>query len=310
MAEERPAVLAATQVAVVILARDKHIGRDGRRFPSPRAASATREGKATVMSAPVFSLQHGPAVGRSSPDRRSDNQERDLELLARIRRGDEGARDEMVLKYAPMARRVARQYYARSLDCEDLYQEGLIGLLNAVQEYRSSEAPILFSSFAYICISRRILNVVKHSNGLKEKILNDALSLSGSAGTEESRTLLDVLSADRSTSPEEVVEEKVSRQQLDGLLRAHLSDLEYTVVQLLVRGYSLSEIQREAGVNSKAADNARTRARAKIRRLLERYGSLYLSAPAAHQRIRRRRDLYSPVSPHAASLLECGNLMW
>ncbi|MGB4251208.1 MAG: sigma-70 family RNA polymerase sigma factor, partial [Limnochordia bacterium] len=90
-----------------------------------------------------------------------DNQAVDLELIRRVRAGEEGARESLVLKYIPMVKYIIRNYYSSFLDFEDLVQEGLIGLLSAIEEYKPERYDVKFSSFAYLCIIRRVYNVIK-----------------------------------------------------------------------------------------------------------------------------------------------------
>ena len=47
-----------------------------------------------------------------------------------------------------------------------------------------------------------------------------------------------------------------------------MSILEYTVLIFLVSGYTSQEIERELGVSSKVIDNARTRVKSKLSRIL------------------------------------------
>lgn len=223
------------------------------------------------------------------------NQERDLGLIYEIRQGDEEAREELVRKYIPMVKHIVRNHYASSLEFEDLLQEGLIGLLSAIDEYRP-EKQVKFSSFAYLCIIRKIYNVIKQTNGNKHKALNEAISLHAFINCEQNRTMLDFLVAsDTFADPLGAIEEKLTRQVLDAVLADHLSVLEYTVISLLVRGYSCSEIESTIGVNSKAVDNARTRVKLKLRRILAEHGSLL--SPKLPSKIRRREDLYMQIPP-------------
>ena len=222
------------------------------------------------------------------------NQERDLELIRRIRQGDSEAREELVQKYTPMVKHIVRNHYASFLEFEDLLQEGLIGLLSAIDEYRP-EKQVKFSSFAYICIIRKIYNVIKQTNGNKHRALNDAVSLHAFVNHEQTRTVLDsVICDDASADPLEAIEEKMTNQTLDAVLEDHLSVLEYTVINLFLRGYSSSEIESTIGVNSKAVDNARTRVRLKLRRILAEHGSLL--SPKLPAKIRRREDLYLQIA--------------
>lgn len=60
----------------------------------------------------------------------------DLELIARYQReGDESARDELVERTLPIARRLARRYQRGSEPLEDLVQVASVGLVKAVDRF-------------------------------------------------------------------------------------------------------------------------------------------------------------------------------
>lgn len=220
-----------------------------------------------------------------------DNQTIDLGLIARIREGDEEARDSLIAKYIPMVKYIIRNYYSAFLDFEDLMQEGLIGLLSAMDEYNSEEYDVKFSSFAYICIIRRVYNVIKLTTGNKHRLLNEAMSLQTPVGSDESRTILDLVAASiPQFDPEAVCEDKYVSEVIGLVLRNHLSILEYAVIIRLLKGYSAREIEEEMGVGLKVIDNARTRVKSKLRRLLDEHGSLL--SPQVPTNVRKREDLY------------------
>lgn len=218
------------------------------------------------------------------------NQERDLALLRRIRLDDPRGKEEMVQKYLPMVKHIVRKHYASFLEFDDLMQEGFIGLLAAIQEYKP-EYHVKFSSFAYICIIRKVYNAIKQSNGNKHRLLNNAISLYSYVNCDETRTIMDLVSDEESASdPVDMIEAKMVQQKISELLSSHLSLLEYKVVTLLLDGYTCSEIEKKIGVKAKVVDNARTRAKLKLRKLLKTYGSLL--SPSVPTKVRRRKDLY------------------
>jgi RNA polymerase sporulation-specific sigma factor len=220
----------------------------------------------------------------------NQNQEHDLALLEQIRLGDTHGKEEMILKYLPMVKHIARRHYAPFLEFEDLMQEGFIGLLSAIDEY-NSDYDIKFSSFAYICIIRKVYNVIKQCNGNKHKALNKALSFQAAVAGNDTRTILDLIPDDNASSdPVHIIETQTTNQDIDELLNAHLSLLEYSVVHLLLQGYACTEIERALGVKAKVVDNARTRVKMKLRRLLQMYGSLL--SPHIPTKVRHRTDLY------------------
>jgi RNA polymerase sporulation-specific sigma factor len=220
-----------------------------------------------------------------------DNQTIDLGLIDQLRAGGEEARDKLIVKYIPMVKYIIRNYYSSFLDFEDLLQEGLIGLLSAIDEYRPDEYDVKFSSFAYICIIRRVYNVIKLTTGNKHRLLNEATSLQSPIGSDESRSMLDLVAAGvPEFDPEEVFEEKYITEVIGTVLRNHLSLLEYAVIIRLLKGYSAREIEEEMGVGLKVIDNARTRVKSKIKRLLDEHGSLL--SPHVPTNVRKREDLY------------------
>lgn len=222
------------------------------------------------------------------------NQEADLYLISLIREGNPLAKEELVRKYVPMVKHIIRNYYASFLEFEDLLQEGLIGLLNAINEYKPEQYDVKFSSFAYICIIRKVYNIIKQSNGNKHKALNDAVSLYTYTNTDESRTFMDLIPTnDAKIDPETFVEQKVINASLNQVLRNHLSILEYTVIMLFLNGYTSSEIEEEIGIGAKAVDNARTRVKLKLRRIMNQYGSLL--SPKVPAQVRKREDLYLDI---------------
>jgi RNA polymerase sigma-B factor len=72
----------------------------------------------------------------------------DAELFARAREhGDARAREQIVERYMPLARRLARRYQRTEEPMEDLVQVASLGLLKAVDRFDSNRE-VVFSSYA------------------------------------------------------------------------------------------------------------------------------------------------------------------
>jgi RNA polymerase sigma-B factor len=69
------------------------------------------------------------------------------EAFARLHAGERGARDELVERFLPLVRHLARRYAHASEPFEDVVQAGCIGLLNAIDRYDPA-AGTAFSSYA------------------------------------------------------------------------------------------------------------------------------------------------------------------
>ena len=99
----------------------------------------------------------------------------DEDLVVAARNGDSQAMEALLLRYTSMVRSIARGYFLAGGDMEDLIQEGMIALYGAVKDYVFGS--MRFKSFAYLCVTRRILDAVKASGRLKNKPLNNYVSL-------------------------------------------------------------------------------------------------------------------------------------
>ena len=217
------------------------------------------------------------------------NQAKDLQLLTRIRfHEDDKAKEELVQKYLPMIRHILKHQNTPYRDFEDFFQEGAIGLLKAIDEYDPENYHIKFSTFAYICILRRVYNTIKQSFSKKSCFSAHLLSLNATINEEDSRTLIESL-ADDEAEPFSLVEAEWISEQIAQVMEAYLSPVECKVVQQILVGSALTDIQKTLGLSSKVIDNARTRARIKLKKVLLRYGSLLNQQ--IPMKTRKRKDL-------------------
>lgn len=227
------------------------------------------------------------------------NQENDLRLIKRFRlEHDFCSREELVTKYLPMIWHILKNYPIPLMDLDDYFQEGAIGLLKAVEQYDPEHFSIKFSSFAYICILRRIFNAFRSSSGKKGALRVKMLSLNSFINPEdESGTWLDIL-PDISFEPFLEVENHWMEQTLEAVLEAYLSPVECQVIRMILEGYTMKDIQQKLSLALKTVDNARTRARLKLGKILYRYGSLL--NPEIPLKPRKRTDLTIRFSNHPA----------
>ena len=75
------------------------------------------------------------------------SQKQELQLIHRLRQGDECARTTLISAHMPLVRAVARGYRNKGLSQEDLLQEGYMGLLRAADRFREGLGT-RFSSYA------------------------------------------------------------------------------------------------------------------------------------------------------------------
>ncbi|MEE0210839.1 MAG: sigma-70 family RNA polymerase sigma factor [Negativibacillus sp.] len=180
----------------------------------------------------------------------------DEQLVLSARSGDTEQLAQLIVRFLPDIRAKASRYTPVGLEQEDLIQEGLIGLLQAVKGYDSTRNAS-FATFASRCILFRILGTVRLFLEQKHLPLNNYLPI-------DSAQVLAELS-DRDGDPLEAYlkqeEEQLRRQKIKTLL----SGLEQETLTLYLNGLSYEEMAQQLGCATKAVDNALQRVRRKLR---------------------------------------------
>lgn len=135
----------------------------------------------------------------------------------------------------------------------DLIYAGNIGFADAVMSYREG-AGASFRTFAKICINSKMQEPCRKANA-------------GMRIPSEMIMSIDDVDVPDINDPESIFIKKEYVDSLMAMVKARLSDLEYTVLSEFESGKSYKEIAEEIGINVKSVENALTRARAKIKKI-------------------------------------------
>ena len=188
----------------------------------------------------------------------------DAEVVEVAQSGLDGAAEYLLYKYRNLVRNKVRSYFLIGAEKEDLLQVGMIGLWQAVVDYRADKA-ISFPAFARICIQRHIITAIKTATRQKQIPLNTSLSLeSPSDDSSSDWTLSDILTSDETADPEELVLMREDSQILQEMLQQMLSDFEWEVLAGYKVGKSYREIASELQCKTKSVDNALARIKRKV----------------------------------------------
>lgn len=188
----------------------------------------------------------------------------DQDIVRFAQRGDEGASEFLLYKYRSLVRTKVRSYFLMGAEKEDLLQIGMIGLWQAIVDYRS-EKDISFLSFARICIERHVITAIKTATRRKQTPLNTSVSLEYPSEDNDSEwNLADILISDETIDPEELVLKREDNMRLQDMLRQLLSDFEWRVLSGYQTGKSYREIAYELRCKTKSVDNALARIKRKI----------------------------------------------
>lgn len=191
----------------------------------------------------------------------------DEEIVLLAQEGDQFAIEYLVDKYKNFVRAKARSYFLIGADREDIIQEGMIGLFKAIRDYKVDKLTS-FRAFAELCITRQIITAIKTATRQKHIPLNSYVSLNKPIYDEESdRTLMDVLSTNKVTNPEDIIISREEFQFIEKKMGEILSSLEWKVLMAYLEGKSYQEIAVELKRHVKSVDNALQR----VKRKLEKY---------------------------------------
>ena len=175
----------------------------------------------------------------------------DDDVLARAAQGgDDLALRALVARYLPVARRAGRRWFLAGGDRDDVEQEALIGLCEAVRDY-DPEQGTSFRSFAELCVSRQVLTAVRGATRHKHRPLNRSVPL-----TPVPDDVVDLRPALAVADPAEAVVARVGIDDALAQLSARLSPLEREVLALCLERRSYGEISRRLGRPPKTIDNA------------------------------------------------------
>lgn len=183
----------------------------------------------------------------------------DIELIEKIKNGDNDALDTLIRKYMGLVRSVVRKCFLVGGDEEDLFQEGLMAILNAVKSY-NPQKNINFSSFVTVCVRTRIIDAIRTASRFKHKSLNEASSLSDS-------DQLDALNI--TTNFFDPLDSYLEREWMDTFysnLQALLTEEQNQILQLYFKGYTYKEISEKLKFSNKKVDNSLNAIKNKIRK--------------------------------------------
>ena len=165
------------------------------------------------------------------------------------------------MRYFRIVRTCARPFFLIGGDSEDLTQEGMIGLMNAVREYDPAKAAS-FRTFAEICIRNRLYSVLRWAAGDRHSPLNQSVPLDTPFFDSNSYTSGTNNLAER--NPEDFLIEREHAKSLLSGVRKQLSEFEAKILGYYLDGLSCREIAEAVGRSPKSVDNAVQRIRRKM----------------------------------------------
>ena len=159
------------------------------------------------------------------------------DLLPRVQQGDREAAEQMIVENSGLIWSVARRYFGRGVDADDLYQLGCVGFMKAMKGFDQSYGT-QFSTYAVPKISgeiRRFLRddgTIKVSRGIKERAVQIRMVRERLIGELGREPVLSELADETGFSPEEIAMAETATAEPESIQRVVGED-HFTLEQLL-----------------------------------------------------------------------------
>ncbi|MBQ1270158.1 MAG: sigma-70 family RNA polymerase sigma factor [Clostridia bacterium] len=169
---------------------------------------------------------------------------------------------DLIKEHSQLVRSCIRPYFLKGGDYDDLYQEGMIGLLSAVRTYDARRSDN-FKAYAALCIKRRVIDAVRKDilqnqhNEYSEEALAYHQSMMDTAGS--------------LSDPEVTFLANETAKEIRTALSGMLSAFEASVLDRYLDGYTSSEIAEMLNRNRKSVDNAIRRVKTKAAQYLSEW---------------------------------------
>ena len=178
---------------------------------------------------------------------------------------DEEIINSLVENYASLIRGICRRFYLVGGTSDDLYQEGMIGLLEAAKQFDETKGTLgddTFRKFATVCIKRQILDAIKHANTKKNQPLNNSVSIVRKNEEDEE---FEIAELGLALDPEEVFITKEKQEERLKILNEKLSDYEKEVLELYLDGLNTRTIAKKIGKTPRSITNTIQRIKNKVK---------------------------------------------
>ena len=193
--------------------------------------------------------------------------ENDNELLYLIKEENEAAKNLFYEKYTPVVEAKAKKYFTqiqnKGYEMNDLIQEGMIGLANAINDY-VPEKDVKFITFANLCIDRQIISFIRDVSRNKHQVLNSSVSLDAENRV-SGRSLLDIINDNNvEIDPEKSFVLYEEQEELKDKVKEYLTENERQVFDLRFEGFTYQEIAMLLNISTKSVDGTISRIKQKI----------------------------------------------
>ncbi len=193
----------------------------------------------------------------------------DNELIYLCHDNNEDAINLVINKYKNCIINILKEYLKEyniiGIEISDLYQEGLIGLLHAIESF-DKDKEVLFYTYACTCIRTNIISAIRLTFRQKNRILNNSYSLD-KLFNESSNNYYEIFK-DMSKEPNKLLIDEEEQEELLNKLKKKLSKMECDILELKLKGLKNSEIAVLLDKDKKFVENTMFRITKKYKELI------------------------------------------
>lgn len=193
----------------------------------------------------------------------------DNELVYLCAENNEEATNLLVQKYKnciiSILKEYLKEYNIIGLEIADLYQEGLIGLVQAIKSFNPNK-DTSFYTYANTCIKNNITTAMKQTFRMKNRILNNSYSLDKLLDTNAGSNFYDLFKDERN-DPNIVLMNEEENENIIKRIKSRLSRNENVIFDLKLKGLSNKEIASLIDKNTKYVENTLFRINKKYKEL-------------------------------------------
>ncbi len=187
----------------------------------------------------------------------------DFELIYQVRENDEVAYGALIDKYSHLVTMLAKKYLKKNnnigLEFDDLYQEGMMGVIKALDDYNANDT--IFYTYASLCAKREMDKIIKIHKRKKMSPLNNSISLNYCIEGKTNCSIEDLIPSKFDLEQEFEYEETFNK-----LMNAKYSlDLtDSSIFELKMNGFSTREIANLLELTYKSVDYRMRKIRKKL----------------------------------------------
>lgn len=194
----------------------------------------------------------------------------DEQLIELYKQGNQDAFNLLLSRYEGYIRYLSQFFFARGITQDDLFQEGSIGLYQALFRY-DPDRGVRFSPYAKMHIKNTMINAVKKARRKKQQLLNlsAALDLKYDEDDVKCPPLLETVDS-REPTPEQLYFNEIEIQEKSKKVdefQQHLTSLEQRVFVVFITHHgTYKQVSEQLSLPVKSIDNAMARIKNKIKK--------------------------------------------